>query len=92
MVIKYTFDVDSDHLLECEFMEDLTHLYNYHDIVYINCQNNKFAKEKNNFMIKEYHKHLMAYRIQYLWKNALVNPNCRIGINKIRKDMDYAGL
>ena len=54
--------------------------------------NNKFDKEKNNFMVKEYYKHLMAYRIQYRWKNALVNPNCRVGINKIGRDMDYAGL
>ena len=54
--------------------------------------NNNFAKEKTDFMIKAYHKHLMAYRIQYRWKNALVNPNCRVGINKIGRDMDYAGL
>jgi len=43
-------------------------------------------------MINEYHKHLMAYRIQYRWKNALVNPNCRIGLRKIERDMDFAGI
>ena len=53
---------------------------------------NPFTKQKTDFMIEEYHKHLMAYRIQYRWKNALVNPNCRIGIMKIERDMIYAGL
>ena len=53
---------------------------------------NNFTKEKTDLMIKEYHKHLMAYRIQHRWKNARVNPNCRIGINKIERDMVFAGL
>ena len=53
---------------------------------------NPFTKQKTDFMIEEYHKHLMAFRIQYRWKNALVNPNCRLGIRKIERDMIYAGL
>ena len=53
---------------------------------------NSFTKQKTDFMINKYHKHLMAYRIQYRWKNARVNPNCRIGRRKIERDMDFAGL
>jgi len=53
---------------------------------------NECTKQKNDFIVKEYHKHLMAYRIQYRWRNARVNPNCRIGIRKIEMDMIYAGL
>ena len=53
---------------------------------------NEFAKQKTDFIVKEYHKHIMAFRIQNRWKNALVNPNCRLGIRKIERDMIYAGL
>ena len=53
---------------------------------------NEFTIQKTDFIVKEYHKHLMAFRIQYMWKNALVNPNCQLGIRKIERDMIYAGL
>ena len=36
---------------------------------------NNFITQKTDFIINEYHKHLMAYRIQYRWKNALVNQS-----------------
>ena len=42
MTIKYKFDLDGE-TFECGYMEDLTHLDNYHDIIYIYCQNNKLT-------------------------------------------------
>ena len=53
---------------------------------------NKFTKNKTDFTIKEYYKHLMAFRIQNRWKNSIVNPNCIIGQKKIERDMVFAGL
>ena len=57
-----------------------------------NVSSNPFHKAKNEFTSKEFHKHLMAYRIQHRWKNAIVNPYCRLGINTIERDMEFAGL
>jgi len=53
---------------------------------------NEFTKQKNDFIVEQYMRHLMAFRIQYRWKNALVNPNCQIGISKIGRDMEFAGI
>ena len=51
-----------------------------------------FLKDKEEFVIKMYREHLAAILIQNAYKNALVNPNCKIGINKIERDMDELGL
>lgn len=56
-------------------------------MVKINLQNQKFE-----FILNEYKKYISAYKIQNKWKNARVNPYCKIGINKINRDMDYLGL
>ena len=53
---------------------------------------NKFTKEKKDFQMKMYREHLAAVYIQNAYKNALVNPNCQIGINKIERDMVFAGV
>lgn len=53
---------------------------------------NKFTKSKIEFILDEYKKHIAAYKIQNRWKNARVNPYCKIGINKINRDMNYLGL
>ena len=36
----------------------------------------------------EYRRHLAAYRIQNKWRDARVDPNCKIGLNKIIADYD----
>ena len=53
---------------------------------------NPFTKEKEEFIIKKYREHLAAILIQNAYKNALVNPNCKIGINRIKRDMLFAGI
>ena len=53
---------------------------------------NTFNKEKEDFIIEEYRKHLAAYRIQNRWKNARVNPYCCLGLNKINRDYDQLFL
>ena len=53
---------------------------------------NIFLKEKKAFRIKRYREHLAAVLIQNAYKNALVNPNCQLGINKIERDMEFAGV
>ena len=57
---------------------------------YISC--NKFTKEKEEFQMKRYREHLAAILIQNAYKNALVNPNCKLGLNKIERDMVFAGI
>ena len=37
-------------------------------------------------------RHLAAIVIQNAYKNALVNPNCQLGLNKIERDMVFAGV
>ena len=46
---------------------------------------------KKDFLVDEYRNHLAATLIQNAWKNARVNPHCRIGLNKIELDMIFAG-
>ena len=53
---------------------------------------NKFMKEKEEFIMKRYREHLAAILIQNAYKNALVNPNCQLGINRIERDMVFAGI
>jgi hypothetical protein len=53
---------------------------------------NQFTKHRTDFTIKEYRRHLMAFRIQNRWKNALVNPNCKLGQRKIERDIEFAGI
>ena len=53
---------------------------------------NPFTKEKEEFQIKMYREHLAAILIQNAYKNALVNPNCQLGINRIESDMAFAGV
>lgn len=53
---------------------------------------NKFTKSKFEFILNEYKKHMAAYKIQNRWKNARLNPYCKLGINKINRDMDISGL
>ena len=60
------------------------------DWVYIS--RNPFTKDKEEFIIKKYREHLAAILIQNAYKNALVNPNCQLGINRIERDMVFAGV
>ena len=53
---------------------------------------NLFTKEKEDFIIKRYREHLVAVFIQNAYKNALVNPNCQLGLNRIERDMMFAGV
>ena len=39
-----------------------------------------------------YREHLAAILIQNAYKNALVNPNCQLGLNRIERDMAFAGV
>ena len=49
---------------------------------------NAFIKEKEAIRDIECKKHLAAYKIQTRWRNALVNPHCKVGINRINRDYD----
>ena len=53
---------------------------------------NIFTKEKEAFIERRYRKHLAAVLIQNAYKNALVNLNCQLGINRIERDMVFAGV
>jgi hypothetical protein len=53
---------------------------------------NLFLKDKEAFQMKRYREHLAAILIQNAYKNALVNPNCQLGINRIERDMKFAGV
>jgi hypothetical protein len=53
---------------------------------------NTFSKDKEEFQMKRYREHLAAILIQNAYKNALVNPNCQLGINRIERDMKFAGV
>ena len=53
---------------------------------------NIFTKDKEDYIIKRYREHLAAILIQNAYKNALVNPNCKLGINRIERDMVFAGV
>ena len=53
---------------------------------------NPFTKEKENFQMKRYRKHLAAILIHNAYKNALVDPNCQLGLNRIERDMVFAGV
>ena len=48
-----------------------------------------FNKDKELMLEIEYRKHLAAYKIQNKWRDARVDPNCKIGINKINRDIDF---
>ena len=51
-----------------------------------------FLKDKEEFQVKIYRRHLAAILIQNAYKNALVNPNCQLGLNRIERDMVFAGI
>ena len=53
---------------------------------------NQFTKEKEEFKMKRYREHIAAVFIQNAYKNALVNPNCKLGLNRIERDMVFAGI
>ncbi len=53
---------------------------------------NPFTKDKEEFIIKRYREHLAAVFIQNAYKNALVNSNCQLGLNRIERDMVFAGI
>ena len=53
---------------------------------------NPFTKEKEEFIERMYRRHLAAVFIQNTYKNALVNPNCQLGLNRIERDMAFAGV
>ena len=55
---------------------------------WLSISRNKFIKEKEAIRKIECKKHLAAYKIQTRWRNALVNPHCKIGINRINRDYD----
>ena len=49
---------------------------------------NTFITDKEAIRDIECKKHLAAYKIQTMWRNALVNPHCKVGINRINRDYD----
>ena len=55
----------------------------------VSVANNYFEVEKDNYLVTNYRKHIAAYIIQNRWKNACVNPYCRLGqkhiINEYQK-------
>jgi hypothetical protein len=53
---------------------------------------NPFTKDKEEFIMRMYRRHIAAILIQNTYKNALVDENCKIGKNKIKRDMEYAGI
>ena len=53
---------------------------------------NPFTKDKEEFIKQKYRRHLAAILIQNAYKNALVNMNCKLGLNRIGRDMEFAGL
>ena len=53
---------------------------------------NIFTKDKAEFIEQKYREHLATILIQNAYKNALVNPNCQLGLNRIERDMDFAGV
>ena len=59
---------------------------------WLSLSRNLFTKEKEEFIMKRYREHLAAILIQMAYKNALVNPNCQIGLNRIERDMVFAGI
>ena len=48
-----------------------------------------FNKDKELMLETKYRKHLAAYKIQNKWRNARVDPNCKIGINRINRDIEF---
>tara|TARA_R110002110_G_scaffold216630_2_gene430622 strand:- start:663 stop:953 length:291 start_codon:yes stop_codon:yes gene_type:complete len=48
----------------------------------------KFIVDQKDFMIQEYRKYMAAFLIQNRWRNARVNPYCKIGWNKVNRDYD----
>ena len=53
---------------------------------------NPFTKDKEAFLMKRYREHIAAFVIQNAYKNALVDPNCKLGLNRIQRDMVFAGI
>ena len=49
---------------------------------------NPFNYEKELFIEKRMKEYLSAYRIQQYYSNAICNPYCRIGYNKVNRDYD----
>jgi hypothetical protein len=58
--------------------------------VWYSIADHSFAKvsSKREYIISETRKHLAAHLIQNAWLNAQVNPYCKVGINRIRRDYD----
>lgn len=50
---------------------------------------NNFKLDRERIIIEEARKHLAAFRIQTYYRNALVNPNTRIGWNKGMSDFKF---
>ena len=59
---------------------------------WIHISSNPFTKEKEEFIERRYREHLVAVLIQNAYKNALVNPNCQLGLNRIERDIIFAGI
>ena len=53
---------------------------------------NPFTKDNEEYIEQRYREHLAAILIQNAYKNALVNPNCQLGLNRIERDMVFAGV
>ena len=47
---------------------------------------NDLKKQKTDYIITEYRKHLMAFRIQNRWRNARVDPNFLLCRKKLDRD------
>jgi hypothetical protein len=58
--------------------------------VWYSIADRSFAKvsSKREYIISETRKHMAAHLIQNAWLNAQVNPYCKVGINRIRRDYD----
>ena len=80
--------ISSNPNITMEFINDNPNIpWNWDGISY-----NTFLKYKKAFIEQNYRRHLASILIQNAYKNALVNPNCQIGIIRIERDMVFAGV
>lgn len=63
-----------------EILDNHTLPWNWH---FVCC--NTFTRAKRDFIVGEIRRHMAAWRIQNTWRNAIVDPYCRIGINTVRR-------
>ncbi len=49
---------------------------------------NPFTKEKQNYIIQQYRRHLSAYRIQQHWHRIRADPRHPVGQRRLERDYD----